>query len=223
MKYIIKAEEITKQYHDGDKELVVLNSLDLKVGIGEKVAIYGQSGSGKSTLLHVLAGLDFPTSGHVVIDKTIITSLSENKKAMLRNKYLGFVYQFHHLLPEFTAQENIAMPLLIAGENFNSAMDAAKDWLIKVGLINRVDHKPAQLSGGERQRVAIARALITKPKCILADEPTGNLDQKNAENILDLLLKLNDSTHTSIILVTHDQAIAKQMDTVYQLVDGRLK
>lgn len=223
MTILIKSDNLIKFFHDGsNNKLLVLNKINLEITKGEKVAILGASGSGKSTLLHILAGLDNPSSGKVFLDKYDLSELSDNNKAEVRNKYLGFVYQFHHLLPEFTALENIAMPLLIRGEDFDNALKTAATYLKKVELPDRGEHKPAQLSGGERQRVAIARALITKPKCILADEPTGNLDSDNARNIFNLFLDLNTQARTSIILVTHDENIAEQMDIVYRLENGVL-
>jgi lipoprotein-releasing system ATP-binding protein len=219
---VLQADNISKSFSDGDKTLEILKCLDLRLEKGEKVAIYGPSGSGKSTLLHILAGLDTPTSGMVRLANTVLNNLSENQKAILRNKNLGFIYQFHHLLPEFNAVENIAMPLLIAGNEFDESLQQAQTLLKKVGLENRAKHKPSNLSGGERQRVAIARAMVHKPKCILADEPTGNLDEDNAKNIFDLLLELNEAAKTAMIMVTHDKNLAKHLDHVYVLNHGKL-
>ncbi|MBP9722287.1 MAG: ABC transporter ATP-binding protein [Gammaproteobacteria bacterium] len=221
-KPIIIAQNISKIYNDGNSELKILQDLNLTVHRGEKVAILGSSGSGKSTLLHILAGLDNPTTGTVIVGKNNLGDQNEDSRANLRNQNFGFIYQFHHLLPEFTAVENVAMPLLIRGEEFESSLHLAKKYLDKVELSSRYDHKPSELSGGERQRVAIARALITKPKCILADEPTGNLDEENARIVFELFLDLNANSNTSIILVTHDQTLAAQLDTIYYLNYGKL-
>jgi lipoprotein-releasing system ATP-binding protein len=219
---ILTAENISKSFHDGDNNLEILKCLDFYLEPGEKVAILGSSGSGKSTLLHILAGLDQPSAGRVKLDDKNLSHLSENKLAKIRNKSLGFIYQFHHLLPEFTAIENIAMPLLIAGKEFEEAFSIATKYLKDVDLENRANHKPAQLSGGERQRVAIARALVNNPKCVLADEPTGNLDEKNAQNVFELLLELNKKYKTSMVLVTHDKLLAEKLDKVYMLNHGKL-
>jgi lipoprotein-releasing system ATP-binding protein len=219
---LLKAENISKIFNDGDNSLEILKCLNLELAIGEKIAILGQSGSGKSTLLHILAGLDDPSSGKVKFNNKIIGSLSQNQRAQLRNNNIGFIFQFHHLLPEFTALENIAMPLLIAGSEFDDAMEQASNYLKKVKLEQRADHKPSALSGGERQRIAIARAMINQPKCILADEPTGNLDEYNAENIFELLLELNSEVNTSMILVTHDKSLSAKLDKTYVLNNGKL-
>lgn len=219
---ILKAENVSKTFIDGDKQLEILKFLNLDLARGEKIAILGSSGSGKSTLLHILAGLDNPTGGRVTLNNKILANLSENQRARLRNKSLGFIYQFHHLLPEFTAQENVAMPLLISGAEFDESMTAASNYLEKVGLKDRLSHKPSNLSGGERQRVAIARAMINNPECILADEPTGNLDESNALNVLEILLELNTENETSMVLVTHDESLAKRLDKVYTLNHGKL-
>ncbi len=220
--YLISARNVSKIYNDGTSELRILNDLNFNIQKGEKVAILGSSGSGKSTLLHILAGLDNPTSGVINIGKYELNGQNENSRAEIRNKYLGFVYQFHHLLPEFSAVENVAMPLLIRGEEFESSLELAEKCLFKVDLADRLEHRPSELSGGERQRVAIARALITKPKCILADEPTGNLDEENAERVFQLFLDLNKDSNTSIVLVTHDHRLAEQLDKVYYLNHGTL-
>ncbi len=219
---IIIAENVSKSFHDGDNTLEILNCLSFKLEPGEKVAILGASGSGKSTLLHILAGLDKPTSGRVKLNNKILENMSESKLASLRNKSLGFVYQFHHLLPEFSALENVAMPLLIAGNEFDESFSVASGFLKEVGLENRENHKPSQLSGGERQRVALARALVNIPKCVLADEPTGNLDEKNAANVFELLVELNKKHNTSMLLVTHDISLAKKLDKIYVLNHGKL-
>ena len=220
--YLISAKNISKIYNDGSGELAILQDLNFNLQRGEKVAILGASGSGKSTLLHILAGLDNPTSGVVNISKYELNSQNENSRAEIRNKYLGFVYQFHHLLPEFSAVENVAMPLFIRGEEFEASLLLAEKCLAKVDLADRLEHRPSELSGGERQRVAIARALITRPKCILADEPTGNLDEENAARVFELFLELNKDTNTSIVLVTHDHRLAERLDKVYYLNHGVL-
>jgi len=202
--------------------LEVLSGVDLRIELAERVAIIGASGSGKTTLLQILGGLDEPSAGDVYVDGLSMAHTSEEEKAQLRNRYLGFIYQFHHLLPEFTAQENVAMPLLIRRMTKASAMDRAAGLLDRVGLGERLDHKPSELSGGERQRAAVARALITQPKLMLADEPTGNLDAGNGGHVLELMLKLNHEFETSLVIVTHDHAIAEQMDRVLVLENGVL-
>lgn len=219
---ILKCTDLSKTYDDGKLYVEVLRKVNLQIMRREMVAILGPSGSGKSTLLHLLGGLDKPTLGSVQIFNTEITKLSETKKGRLRNKYLGFVYQFHHLLPEFNALENVAMPLLIRGESVKTASNKAHDLLSRVGLSDRKDHHLGELSGGERQRVAIARALVTAPAVVLADEPTGNLDHKTASTIYDLLCKLKDELGTSFVIVTHDLAWASRMDRVLHLDNGEL-
>ena len=204
-------------------EVSVLNGIDLSVGVGEQVAIVGTSGSGKSTLLHLLGGLDSPTSGEVAICDQNLVTLSESKKGLLRNQSLGFVYQFHHLLPEFTALENVPMPLFIRRMPREQALKLAAETLNKVGLQHRLQHMPGELSGGERQRAAVARALVTQPQCILADEPTGNLDRHTAHAVFDLLLEMNQSHNLSLVVVTHDLELAQKMQRQYKLVDGRLQ
>lgn len=220
---ILKARNLQKSYHDGVNIVSVLKEINLEVHRGEQIAIIGPSGSGKSTLLHLLGGLEKPSVGEVSLMEENIWQCSEKKRCQLRNRALGFIYQFHHLLPEFTALENTEMPLLLSKNSDKDAREKAKTILEKVGLSQRLHHKPAQLSGGERQRVAIARALAMNPACILADEPTGNLDQKTAENIYSLLLELNQTFHTSLIIVTHDTKLASRMDKIFHLFEGRLE
>ncbi len=219
---VLSCTGLTKTF--GEKSLLVpvLTGIDLSLARGERLAIMGTSGSGKSTLLHLLGGLDQPTSGTVSMDGKNLFELTEVQRSLLRNKCLGFVYQFHHLLAEFSALENVSMPLLIGGENVASATEKAFKMLQQVGLEHRVEHRFGELSGGERQRVAIARALVTKPKCILADEPTGNLDKKTAEQIYELMLALNQELNISLLLVTHDAHLASKMDRVLSLENGRL-
>lgn len=222
MSAVIASTHLSKTFQEGDLNVEVLSDVNLTVGEGERIAIIGSSGAGKSTLLHLLGGLDTPTNGEVQIAGNNIASMSENARSRLRNHTLGFVYQFHHLLPEFTALENVAMPLLIRGDDINKARQKADAMLGKVGLSERVHHKPAELSGGERQRTAIARALVIEPKCVLADEPTGNLDHKTADQIYALMLELNKDMKTSFIVVTHEMRLAERMDRVLKLEDGVL-
>ncbi len=221
MSSIIQCNGLNKTYTGLD--VAVLNGIDLTVNKGEQIAIVGTSGSGKSTLLHLLGGLDVPTSGSVSLLNKDLSQLSETQKGQLRNQSLGFVYQFHHLLPEFTAIENVAMPLLIRRVPSSQAMDMAKETLLKVGLGHRLEHMPGELSGGERQRAALARALVTKPACILADEPTGNLDRVTANLVFDLLIEMNKAENTSLVVVTHDLSLAAKMQRQYRLVDGKLQ
>ncbi len=221
MNSILHCKGLEKTYAGLD--VAVLNGIDLTVNNGEQIAIVGTSGSGKSTLLHLLGGLDTPTSGSVSLLNKELSQLSETQKGQLRNQGLGFVYQFHHLLPEFTAIENVAMPLLIRRVPSKQAMAMAKETLLKVGLGHRLEHMPGELSGGERQRTALARALVTKPACILADEPTGNLDRVTANHVFDLLLEINKEQNTSLVVVTHDLSLAAKMQRQYRLEDGKLQ
>ncbi|MEI6095388.1 MAG: lipoprotein-releasing ABC transporter ATP-binding protein LolD [Gammaproteobacteria bacterium] len=221
-KSIISCRDLKKAYHDGHNVLHVLRGIDLTITRGMRIAIVGPSGSGKSSLLQLLGGLDVPSSGQVLIQGTDWQSLSEHRRCLLRNQQLGFVYQFHHLLPEFTALENVALPGLLANRSSDEALHRAQTILTEVGLGARLEHKPSQLSGGERQRVAIARALVQQPACVFADEPTGNLDQKTAAHIFDAMLDLNQRYQTALVVVTHDLNLAARMDKVLTLNSGQL-
>jgi lipoprotein-releasing system ATP-binding protein len=220
---VLSCRGVVRRFREGGSELEVLSGVDLDVAAAERVAIIGTSGSGKTTLLQILGGLDDPSQGEVFVDGKPMHGGSEVSRAELRNRYIGFVYQFHHLLPEFTAAENVAMPLLIRGEPKPGALGQAGELLARVGLGERLDHKPGELSGGERQRAAVARALITRPRLVLADEPTGNPDAGNGEHVLSLMLELNRELQTSLVIVTHDQSIADRMDRVLVLENGQLR
>lgn len=219
---VLECRSVVRRFREGSSMLEVLAGVDLVINKGERIAIIGASGSGKTTLLQIMGGLDDPTSGEVLVNGKSMANTDETEKGALRNRYIGFVYQFHHLLAEFSALENVALPLLIRRLKKDAAFAAAAELLTRVGLGERLDHKPGELSGGERQRAAVARALITGPKLVLADEPTGNLDAGNGEHVLELMLELNKELGTSLVIVTHDHSIAERMDRVLVLENGRL-
>jgi lipoprotein-releasing system ATP-binding protein len=219
---VLEARNVRRSFVEGSTTLEVLTGVAIEVRAGQRLAIIGASGSGKTTLLQILGGLDRPSHGQVLIDGRDLHALSERERAMLRNRTLGFVYQFHHLLPEFSALENVAMPLLVRREKVAEARRLARELLERVGLGGRLTHRPHQLSGGERQRAAVARALVTQPKIVLADEPTGNLDGANAHAVFELMLELNRERGTSLVVVTHDPRLAARMDGVYELLGGQL-
>jgi lipoprotein-releasing system ATP-binding protein len=220
---VLSSINLAKSFNDAGLDTHVLENINLTVNRGDRIAIVGSSGSGKSTLLHILGGLDSPSSGQVLVNGQDIHALKHKAASRLRNEQLGFVYQFHHLLAEFTAVENVAMPLVIGGRAPKQAQEQARELLDKVGLGHRLEHKPGELSGGERQRAALARALITEPACLLADEPTGNLDHRTAQSIFDLILKLNEDLGTALVIVTHDTQLAATMDRTMTLLDGVLQ
>ena len=217
---ILQCQQLTKRFTQGGLDVEVLKGIDLSISTGERIAIMGASGSGKSTLLHLLGGLDSPTSGNIILDGEDLSNVSQTRLGALRNRSLGFIYQFHHLLGEFTVLENIVMPLLIGGKPIKESKQSGQKLLERVGLGHRIDHKPGEISGGERQRAAVARALINQPKCILADEPTGNLDSKTAEQIYQLMLELNTELNVSFLVVTHDPDLAARMDIVLHMENG---
>jgi lipoprotein-releasing system ATP-binding protein len=222
MSSVLGCTNLCKSFNEGSAELQILRDINFSIAAGERIAIMGSSGSGKSTLLHLLGGLDEPTSGDVTITDLQVSRLNPVQLGRLRNRELGFIYQFHHLLPEFTALENVAMPLLVGRTSPEEAQQQAASMLDRVGLSARVTHKPGELSGGERQRAAVARALVTRPSCVLADEPTGNLDRYNAEQVYNLMLELNQDLGTSFLVATHDVSIAERLDRIMLLEDGRL-
>ena len=219
---VLSCRDLSKIYHDGKLTVDVFSNLQLEVVSGEMVSIIGVSGAGKSSLLHLLAGLDTPTKGEVIVCGQRVHELSENKKSRLRNQHLGFIYQFHHLLQEFDALENVCMPLLIRGDSPRKARQRALDMIARVDLKDRASHRVSELSGGERQRIAIARALVTEPQCVLADEPTGNLDHSNAAHVFELMLHLNKTLETSFVIVTHNESLAHQVDRTLVLKNNGL-
>lgn len=221
MNNIISCHHINYQYDDGEQSIQIIQNLNFDIKAGESVAILGQSGCGKSTLLNLLGGIDRVNSGQIIINNININTLNEEKITILRSKYLGFVYQFHHLLKDFSALRNVMMPLLIQGKSQSFAQSEATQILSTIGLLHRINHLPGELSGGERQRVAIARALVNKPKCLLADEPTGNLDSKNAHEVLALMIELNQVHNSALVVVTHDEKVAKKMQRVLVLENGK--
>lgn len=220
---VIRAEDLGKTYAEGRLHTPVFDGLDLSVQAGETVAILGVSGAGKSTLLHLLGGLDTPTKGEVYVAGQKMSALSDSARGQLRNRALGFVYQFHHLLPEFSALENVMLPVILGGASVADASTQASALLESVGLGHRLEHKPGELSGGERQRAAVARALVNTPACVLGDEPTGNLDEKTAATVFELMLELNREKKTSLVLVTHDRRLARRLDRVLELHQGKLR
>jgi len=220
---VIRAEGLGKTYAEGTLHTPVFDGLDLSVLTGQTVAILGASGAGKSTLLHLLGGLDTPTAGEVYVAGRKMSALSDAARGQLRNRALGFVYQFHHLLPEFTALENVMLPVLLNGTGVPDASERARELLESVGLGHRLEHKPGELSGGERQRAAVARALVNTPACVLGDEPTGNLDERTAATVFELMLELNRAKKTSLVLVTHDRRLARRLDRVLELHEGKLR
>ena len=222
MSNIIECRSLSFSYKDGNNQTSVLNNLNFEVELGDSIAILGQSGCGKSTLLNLIAGLDSPSEGDVIINNINIAKLNEKDRTELRSNNFGFVYQFHHLLNDFSSIYNVALPLLIRGDNKESAILNSKKILAKIGLENRLNHNPSELSGGERQRVAIARAMVTEPACILADEPSGNLDAKNAKDVLELIMELNENNTTSLLIVTHDLSIANKMNRKLTLSNSKL-
>lgn len=220
---VLRASHVAKTYEEGDLRTTVLTNASFTLKRGETLAIVGASGSGKSTLLHIIGGLDTLTNGEVEVEGSMLSKLSDAERGRVRNRSLGFIYQFHHLLPEFTALENVCMPLLIRGVGIPEAQKQAAALLERVGLGKRLEHKPSELSGGERQRCAVARALVTRPSCVLGDEPTGNLDEDNAAHVYELMLELNREIGTSFILVTHDSRLAARMDRTLELHNGELR
>lgn len=219
---ILHCQQLGMTYTEGPNDVEVLSNINLSIEKGERIAIVGASGSGKSTLLHLLGGLDLPSTGSVWVDGQELSGMSDKKRGLIRNQYLGFVYQFHHLLPEFTAIENVAMPLLIRGEDTAVAKAKASELLEEIGLSHRLEHRPVELSGGERQRAAIARALVSEPNVVLADEPTGNLDENTAQSVFEMMMSLNERIGTALVMVTHDTGLANKMDKRYHLELGTL-